>query len=151
MIFQVGGEQVVAQDMAQIEEVVPFTIVFPEYLPYEMQLTSAVVSVPPLVFDEEGRKRNTRVSLMFGNDRETAWFNIDESIAVPSSGDPNVEEIMIGEVQGELVEEEERQFVVINWAGCGIGFVLMASMSLDLTKTKEEAIRIAESTLGACQ
>ena len=131
--------------LSKVADEVPFEIILPTYLPHGTELVSASVAKPPEVIGEEGRRRNTRIELYFQNTDGSARFILYESIAVTGIGESGAVPISIGQVTGEMLEDEERQLLTLAWPGDGIGYVLIAFMNATLTK--DDVIKVAESTM----
>ncbi len=135
----------VPQLLRDAAEQAPFEIVIPSFLPHGMELTNADVIKPPAGMSEEDERANTQVVMRFANADDSAELVLFESIAVSSMGSSRAVPIAIGGVEGMMAEDEERGFLSLAWPGEGIGYLLTAFMTG--TFTKDEVIRIAESTL----
>lgn len=141
-------ERVTAQDVSEIQEQLPFSIVVPEYLPPGLRLTgmTALVGGP-------GKIRSETAELYFrstdgGDGLVLNQAAFEEGIGTPGISGTDVEEIAIGDGAGQLqeVDEPERHFITMVWTGCGVAFTLAAPGQHD----REELVRVAESTL-ACR
>jgi hypothetical protein len=140
------GETVVAQDIGQFQDHIPFAIVVPQYLPADVRLASMSGSI-----GGPGRIRAESVSLSFHSTKPGEALNMIQA-PLPEgmegqgiSGD-NVEDVAIGDVMGRLQETEEpdRHFITMVWAGCGLDFTLIGSGQ----RGREELVQVAESTLS---
>jgi hypothetical protein len=139
-------EMVIAQDVGEFQEHIPFGIVVPEYLSADVRLANmgGFIGGP-------GRVRAESVYMSFHSTEAGQHLYLSQS-PLPEgmdgmgiSGD-NVEDVAIGDVIGKLQETEEpdRHSTLIVWTGCGLDFTLIGSGQ----RGREELMRVAESTLG---
>ena len=141
-------EMVVAPDVGEFQDHIPFDIVVPQYLPADVRLASMSASI-----GGPGRVRAESVTMSFHSTEPGEALNMIQA-PLPEGMDgqgisgENVEDIAIGDGMGQLqeVEEPERHMIFMVWTGCGLDFTLIGSGQ----RSREELVRVAESTL-TCQ
>jgi hypothetical protein len=140
------GTIVPADDLAEIQDVLPFRLVLPENLPLDLRLSRVSVHLPPEVL--EPKDLNTRVVLGFRNENGTVAFELHESLVSPRMDSPGIRSIRQDDTVVKAVSNEERERISAVWERCDIGFFLTGGPPEQLSGAN--LLWIVESTL-ACQ
>jgi hypothetical protein len=84
MIQGPPGTIVAAENIAEIQDVLPFGLVLPENLPLDLRLSRVSAHLPHNLFDDQSKDLNTSVVLGFRNENGTAGIELHESLSPPS-------------------------------------------------------------------
>jgi hypothetical protein len=148
MIQGPPGTIVAAENLAEIQDVLPFGLVLPENLPLDLRLSRVSAHLLHHLIDDQFKDENTSVVLGFRNETGTVAFELYEGLSPPRMGSSGVRSIHLDDTIVKVDSNEERIRIAAVWEGCDIGFFLTGGPPDQLTDTN--LLRIVEATL-ACQ
>jgi hypothetical protein len=125
MIQRPPGTIVAAEDIAEIQDVLPFGLALPEDLPLGLPLSRVSAHLPHNLFDDQSKDLNTSVVLGFGNENATAGFELHESLSPPRIGSSAVRSIRLDNTIVKVDSNEEQIRIAAVWEGCDTGFFLI--------------------------
>ena len=149
MVASASGAPVLVDNMAEIQEAVPFDIVLPENLPLDLQITLVSVQLPPAILDQQAKDKNIKLLLTFRSQSKTVGFQLTESLAALSMGASGVQSTSNGGAPVNIYIDQEREYVAATWEGCGLGFLLTGGPPDQLTEAK--VLEIVDATLQTCE
>jgi hypothetical protein len=149
MIQRAPGEIVAADDIAEIQDVLPFELILPENLPLDLQLRRVSAHLPHDRIADQAKDENTSVVLGFRNGNATAGFELYKSLSPPRTDPSGVEPLRLDDTIVKVDRNEERPLIAAVWEGCDIGFFLTGGPPDQLTDAI--LLHIVEATLKGCE
>lgn len=131
----------------RVADQLPFELILPSAIPTDFALSEIEILTDSNV-RADARDLITRARLLFEDEREWAWFELQQGPVGLRRSEVDGRPIDIGGVTGAIETAPDHAGTLIMWTVCDIPMVLRSSLRPPLTE--DDLVGIARSTTAEC-